>query len=60
MVVYDERASIKKVYDTPDGKDLVSSGGHKIHITHEELSEEWGPRICGRVMFVLSLPDDGI
>jgi hypothetical protein len=60
MVVYDERGSIKKVYDTPDGKDLISSSGHKIHVTYEELSAEWGPRICGRVMFVLSPPDDGI
>jgi hypothetical protein len=41
MVVYDERASIKKVYDTPAGKDLISSSGHKTHVTNEELSEDW-------------------
>jgi transcriptional regulator with XRE-family HTH domain len=60
MVVYDERASIKKVYNTPDGMDLISSSGHKIHVTNQELSEDWGPRICGRVMVVISPPDDGI
>jgi phage repressor protein C with HTH and peptisase S24 domain len=60
MVVYDERASIIKVYDTPDGKDLISSSGHKIHVSNEEFSEEWGPWICGHVMSVLSPPNDGI
>ena len=60
MVIYDDKASIKKVYDTPDGKNLISSSGQKIHVTHEELAEEWGPRICGRVMVVISPPDDGI
>jgi transcriptional regulator with XRE-family HTH domain len=60
MVVYGERASIKKVYDTPDGMDLLSSSGHKIRVTHEELSEEWGPRICGRVMVIITPPDEGI
>jgi transcriptional regulator with XRE-family HTH domain len=60
MVLYDERASIKKVYDTPDGKDLLSSSGLKIHVTHEELAEDWGPRICGRVMVVISPPDEGV
>jgi hypothetical protein len=48
------------VYDTPDGKNLLSSDGQKIHLTREELSEDWGPRICGRVMVVISPPDDGI
>ena len=47
-------------YDTPDGKDLLASNGEKIHVTHEQLSEDWGPRICGRVMVVISPPDDGI
>jgi SOS-response transcriptional repressor LexA len=60
MVVYDERASIKKVYDTPDGKDLASSSGHKIHVTFEELGKDWGPKIYGRVMIVISPLDDGI
>jgi transcriptional regulator with XRE-family HTH domain len=60
MVIFDERASIKKVYDTRDGKNLISSSGHKIHVTDEELSEDWGPRICGRVMVVISPPDDGV
>jgi transcriptional regulator with XRE-family HTH domain len=60
MVIYNEKASIKKVYNTSDGKYLISSSGHKIHVTHEELAEEWGPRICGRVMIVISPPDDGI
>lgn len=60
MIVFDEKASIKKIYETPDGKDLIASNGQKIHVTHEELSEDWGPRICGRVMVVISPPDDGV
>ncbi|MDR1020717.1 MAG: helix-turn-helix domain-containing protein [Synergistaceae bacterium] len=60
MVIYDGRASIKKIYATPDGKDLLASNGEKIHVTHEDLSEEWGPRICGRVMVVISPPDNGV
>ena len=60
LVVYGDRASVKKVYDTPDGKDLLSSNGQKIHVTHGELAEDWGPRIRGRVMVVISPPDDGI
>jgi phage repressor protein C with HTH and peptisase S24 domain len=60
LVIYGDKASIKKIYDTPDGKDLLSSNGQKIHVTYEELSEDWGPRICGRVMIVTSPPEDGI
>jgi transcriptional regulator with XRE-family HTH domain len=60
LVIYDDKASIKKIYDTPDGKDLLSSNGQKIHVTYEELSEDWGPRICGRVMVVTSPPEDGV
>ncbi|MDR0653643.1 MAG: helix-turn-helix domain-containing protein [Synergistaceae bacterium] len=60
LVIYGDKASVKKVYDTPDGKDLLSSNGQKIHVTYGELAEDWGPRICGRVMVVISPPDDGI
>jgi phage repressor protein C with HTH and peptisase S24 domain len=60
LVIYDGRASIKKIYNTPDGRDLLASNGQKIHLTLEELSEDWGPRILGRVMVVISPPDDGI
>jgi len=60
MVIYDDRASIKKIYDTPDGKDLLAYNGEKIHVTYEQLSEDWGPKIRGRVMVVISPPDDGI
>jgi phage repressor protein C with HTH and peptisase S24 domain len=60
LIMYDDKASVKKIYDTPGGKDLVSSNGQKIHVTHEELAEDWGPRILGRVMVVISPPDDGI
>ncbi|MDR1133316.1 MAG: XRE family transcriptional regulator [Synergistaceae bacterium] len=60
LVIYGDKASVKKIYDTPDGKDLVASNGQKIHVTHEELSEDWGPRICGRVMVVIAPPEDGI
>jgi transcriptional regulator with XRE-family HTH domain len=60
LVIYGEKASVKKIYDTPDGKDLVASNGQKFHVTHEELSEDWGPSIRGRVMVVISPPEDGI
>ena len=60
MVIYDDKASIKKIYDTPNGKDLLASNGEKIHVTYEQLSEDWGPKIRGRVMVVISPPDDGI
>jgi SOS-response transcriptional repressor LexA len=60
LVVYGDKASIKKIYDTPAGKDLVSSNGQKIHVTCEELAEGWGTRILGRVMVVISPPDDGV
>jgi transcriptional regulator with XRE-family HTH domain len=60
LVVYDEKASVKKVYDRPDGKDLVASTGQKIHVTYEELAEEWGTKIRGRVMVVIAPPDEGI
>ncbi|MDR2179712.1 MAG: LexA family transcriptional regulator [Synergistaceae bacterium] len=60
MIIYNEKASIKKIYNASDGKYLISSSGHKIHVTNEELADEWGPRICGRVMVVISPPDDGI
>ena len=60
LAIYDDKASIKKIYDTPNGKDLLASNGEKIHVTHEQLSDDWGPRICGRVMVVISPPDDGI
>lgn len=60
MVIFDDKASIKKIYDTPDGKDLVSSNGQKYHVTSEELSEGWVARICGRVMLVISPPEDGV
>ena len=60
MVVYEDKASIKKIYNTPDGKDLLASNGEKIHVTDEQLFEDWGPRIAGRVMVVISPPDDGI
>jgi phage repressor protein C with HTH and peptisase S24 domain len=42
LVIYDGRASIKKIYNTPDGRDLLASNGQKIHLTIEELSEDWG------------------
>ena len=60
LAIYDGRASIKKIYDTPDGKDLLASNGEKIHVTNEELNEDWGSGIRGRVMVVISPPDDGI
>ncbi|MDR1019112.1 MAG: helix-turn-helix domain-containing protein [Synergistaceae bacterium] len=60
LVIYGDRASVKKVYDTPDGKDLLASNGQKLHVTYGDLSEDWGPRICGRVMVVIAPPDDGI
>jgi len=60
MVIYDDKASIKKVYDTPGGKDLIASSGQKIHVTDEELAEGWGARIIGRVMVVICPPDEGI
>jgi transcriptional regulator with XRE-family HTH domain len=60
LVVYDEKASVKKVYDRPDGKDLVASSGQRIHVTYEELAEEWGTKIRGRVMVVIAPPDEGI
>jgi transcriptional regulator with XRE-family HTH domain len=60
LVIYGDKASVKKVYDTPNGKDLLASNGQKIHVKYEELSEDWGPRICGRVMVVIAPPDDGI
>jgi len=60
MVIYGDKVSIKKIYDTPDGKDLLASNGEKIHVTNEELFEDWGPKIRGRVMVVISPPDDGI
>ncbi|MDR1579483.1 MAG: LexA family transcriptional regulator [Synergistaceae bacterium] len=60
LIIYGDRASVKKVYDTPDGKDLIASNGQKIHVTYGELSEDWGPRICGRVMIVIAPPDEGI
>jgi phage repressor protein C with HTH and peptisase S24 domain len=60
LVIYDGRASIKKIYNTPDGRDLLASNGQKIHVTYDELTEDWGPRILGRVMVVISPPDDGV
>ncbi len=60
LVIYDEKASIKKIYDTPDGKDFIASNGQKYHVTHAELKEDWGARICGRVMLVISPPEDGV
>ena len=60
LLIYGDRASVKKVYDRPDGKDFIASSGQKIHVTNEELSEEWGPRILGRVMLVISPPDEGV
>ena len=60
LVVYGDRASVKKIYDTPNGKDLISSNGQKIHVTYDELGEDWGQRILGRVMVVIAPPDDGI
>jgi phage repressor protein C with HTH and peptisase S24 domain len=60
LVIYGDKASVKKIYDTPDGKDLVASNGQKIHVTYEELSEDWGPKICGRVMVVIAPPEDGV
>jgi phage repressor protein C with HTH and peptisase S24 domain len=60
LVAYGDRASVKKIYDTPDGKDLLASNGQKIHVTREELAEDWGPRILGRVMIVIAPPDDGV
>ena len=60
LVIYDDKASIKKIYDTRDGKDLLASNGERIHVSYEQLSEDWGPRIRGRVMVVISPPDDGI
>ena len=60
LVVYGDRASVKKIYDTPNGEDLISSNGQKIHVTYDELGEDWGPRILGRVMVVIAPPDDVI
>ena len=60
LIIHSEKASIKKIYDAPNGKDLISSSGEKIHVTNEELAEGWGPRICGRVMVVISPPDEGV
>jgi SOS-response transcriptional repressor LexA len=60
MVVYDEQASIKKVYDTPEGKDLIASNGMTLHVSGEALEECWGARIVGRVMLVIAPPDEGV
>jgi phage repressor protein C with HTH and peptisase S24 domain len=60
LAVINEKACVKKIYHNRDGIDLLSSNGEKIHITSEELAEGWGARICGRVMVVISPPDDGI
>jgi SOS-response transcriptional repressor LexA len=60
MVVYGEQASIKKVYDTPEGKDLIASNGMTLHVSSEALEEGWGARIVGRVMYVMSPPDEGV
>lgn len=60
LVIFDDKASIKKIYDTPDGKDLVASNGQRFHVTNEELAEGWVARICGRVMLVISPPEDGV
>jgi SOS-response transcriptional repressor LexA len=60
MVVYDEQASIKKIYDTPGGKDLIASNGTTLHVSDETLREGWGARIVGRVMYVMAPPDEGV
>jgi transcriptional regulator with XRE-family HTH domain len=60
LVIFGDKASVKKVYDTSDGKDLIASNGQKIHVTHEELEEDQGARVLGRVMVSISPPDDGV
>jgi phage repressor protein C with HTH and peptisase S24 domain len=60
LVVLGGKASIKKIYDMPNGKDLLATNGDKVHVSYEELAEDWGPRIFGRVMVVISPPDDGV
>jgi phage repressor protein C with HTH and peptisase S24 domain len=60
LVVLGGKACIKKIYDTSNGKDLLASNGEKVHLSYEELAEDWGPRILGRVMVVISPPDVGV
>lgn len=63
MIIIDEKASIKKLYERSDGVDLVSASGELYHVTKEELAEGYYVRICGRVMLVISppsLPNEGV
>lgn len=61
LVVIDEKASIKKLYERNDGIDLAASNGTMIHITHEELKPEAHyVRIMGKVMLVISHPNEEV
>lgn len=60
LAVIDEKATIKKLYERSGGIDLVSSNGDKVHFTPEDLSDTYYVRIMGRVMLVISPPNEGV
>lgn len=61
LVVIDEKASIKKLYERNDGIDLAASNGTMIHITHEDLKPDAHyVRIMGKVMLVISHPNEEV
>lgn len=60
MVIINEHAAIKKVYERADGVDFAAATGEKLHVTSKELEDEGYVRICGRVMLVISQPENGV
>lgn len=56
LIIIDEKASVKKLYERSDGIDLVSSQGSKLHVTFEELDDPYYIRIMGRVILVIPPP----
>lgn len=60
LVTIDDKASIKKLYEHGDGIDLVAANGEKLRLTHEELNDTDYIRILGRVMLVISPPNEGV
>lgn len=59
MVIINEQASIKKVYERDSGLDLVSAVGACLHVPYEDIQDGHYIHICDRVMLVISSPDEG-
>lgn len=60
MVIINERAAIKKIYERADGLDFTAASGERLHVSRDELNDDGYVRICGKVMLVITPPDHGV